>query len=62
MNTEELLAKAKDLVAKGDLSAAKQLVEDNKDALGKHLETAQNLLKGTDLNAVADKVKGLFGK
>lgn len=62
MNTDELLAKAKELVAKGDLSAAKKFVEDNKDNLGEHLEKAKGLLGGADLGDIANKVKGILGK
>ena len=62
MNTEELLAQAKKLIAKGDLSAAKKFVEDNKDNLGEHFDKAKKLLEATDLGGLAAKVKDIFGK
>lgn len=66
MKANEILDKAKELVAKGDLSKAKEFIENNKDHLGEHYEKAKILLDKADLggkaNDAINKVKGLFGK
>lgn len=63
MNPNELLDKAKELIAKGDLNEAKKFIEDNKDNLGEYVEKAKGLLDNAGgVDKVLDKVKGLFGK
>ncbi|MGT2867166.1 hypothetical protein [Streptococcus fryi] len=63
MNPNELLDKAKELIAKGDLNEAKKFIEDNKDNLGEYVEKAKGLLDSAGgVDKVLDKVKGLFGK
>lgn len=63
MNQNELLDKAKELIAKGNLDEAKKFIEDNKEHLGEYLDKAKGLLeKSGGVDKVLDKVKGLFGK
>lgn len=66
MNPTELLEKVKGLIAKGDITAAKDFVNEHKDELGQYLEQAKGLLEGLDLNkgldGLLDKAKGLLGK
>ncbi|MGT2896442.1 hypothetical protein ACVRZR_08745 [Streptococcus entericus] len=63
MNTTELLEKIKELIAKGDINAAKEFINENKDSLGDYLEQAKGLLDGLDLSkgldGVLDKAKDL---
>lgn len=63
MNQNELLDKAKELIAKGNLDEAKKFIEDNKEHLGEYVDKAKGLLeKAGGVDKVLDKVKGLFGK
>lgn len=59
MKPTELLEKAKELIAKGDINAAKDFINDHKDDLGQYFEQAKGLLEGLDLNKVLDQAKDM---
>lgn len=63
MNPTELLEKVKELIAKGDINAAKEFITEHKDDLGQYFEQAKGLLEGLDLSkgldGVLDKAKDL---
>lgn len=63
MNPTELLEKAKELLANGDINAAKDFITKHKDDLGGYFDKAKDLLNGLDLSqgldGVLDKAKDL---